>query len=191
MRHVLAGALGAAMVYPALWYGLAPEGPVTTPAGAPQRALATTAGPSVRREQVHPGEPQRPGPASSPAALSSQSSHELDSELPPVRERPTLQELPAALGASGEPARPALRSVSEPEAPSVAFSDVREALGRMSDLQAHAHDPDELARRVQSMEQDPQQLARLKALAEMFVQLPPSRLEPYMPGREGGSTGSR
>jgi hypothetical protein len=111
--------------------------------------------------------------------------------LPVVRERPTLQELPAALGAPLEPARPALSGVSAPDAPSGAFSDVRDALGRMSDLQAHAHEPDELARRVQSMEQDPEQLARLKALAEVFVQLPPSRTDAYMPTREGGSTGSR
>jgi hypothetical protein len=92
-----------------------------------------------------------------------------------------------------QPAPPVAPAVSEPGPPSQAFLDVRDALGKMSDLQAHAHDPHELEQRVQTLEDDPEQLARLKALAEMFVQLPPSRVEPYMPARESGavSTGSR
>jgi len=184
MRHVLKGALGAAVVYPAVWYGAASEGP--EPArGAPQRAAVAAARPSAPRERVSPAaELTLGGPARSQAVVSSR---RLEAE------RPTLEELPAVLGAPLEPARPGVAAVSEPDAPSQAFSDVRDALGKMSDLQAHAHDPNELARRVQTMEQNPEQLARLKALAEMFVQLPPSRLEPYMPARESGavSTGSR
>jgi len=181
MRHVLKGALGAALVYPAVWYGSALEGP--EPArGAPQRAAAAAARPSA------PGEPIRPatelaGPTRAQSVASGPR---------PEAARPTLQELPAAFGAPLEADRPALPAVSEPGPPSQAFADVRDALGKMSDLQAHADDPKELERRVQTMEENPEQLARLKALAEMFVQLPPSRLDPYMSPREGGvSSGSR
>lgn len=182
MRHVLKGALGAALVYPAVWYGSALEGP--EPArGAPQRAVAAAARSSAPSEQVRPAA-ELVDPRWSQSVASGQR---------PEAARPRLEELPVAFGAPPEAERPALPAVSEPGPPSQAFADVRDALGKMSDLQAHAHDPNELERRVQTMEENPEQLARLKALAEMFVQLPPSRLEPYMSPREGGavSTGSR
>src|SRR6186713_2761455 len=119
MRHVLAGALGAVLVYPAVWYGLAPEGPEAV-TGAPQRTVAATAHPSAPRAKLRPSELEREGHLRAPAP-----SPQPDLDLPVVRERPTLQELPAALGAPLEPARPALSGVSAPDAPSVAFSDVR------------------------------------------------------------------
>jgi len=187
MRHVFKGALGAALVYPAVWYGSAPAG-AEFAKGAPQRAAVVAARPSARSatrsEQLRAPEPELEATTPSRAALASP---RLDAE------RPTLEELPAALGAPVEPAGTTMPAGSEPGPPSQAFADVREALGQMSELQAHAHDPNELVRRVQAMDQDPEQLARLKALAEMFVQLPPSRLEPYMPARETGaaSRGSR
>jgi len=176
------GALGAALVYPAVWYGSAPDGPEPV-RGAPRRAVAAAARPAAPREPIRPA-PELAAPTWSQSVASGQR---------PEAARPTLEELPAAFGASLEAAPPARPAVSEPGPPSQAFADVRDALGKMSDLQAHAHDPNELERRVQTMEENPEQLARLKALAEMFVQLPPSRLEPYMPAREAGavSPGSR
>jgi len=185
MRHVLTGALGAAVVYPAVWYGMAVEGPAPA-AGAPQRAVATATRPVASREQARPAAaPELRGPAWGPAST------ERAAAEPAAAERPTLEELPAALGAPIEPPRPDLPALSEPGAPSPVFSDLRDTMGKMSDLQAHAHDPQELERRVQAMEQDPQQLARLKAMAEMFVQLPPSRLEPYLPSGEAASSSTR
>ena len=51
----------------------------------------------------------------------------------------------------------------------------------MAELQQHAHDPAELERRVQTLEEDPAKLAKLKAIADLFVQLPESRSEAYLP----------
>ena len=44
-----------------------------------------------------------------------------------------------------------------------------------------AHDPKALDERVQVTEYDAQKVAKLKALAEQFVELPPPRGERYLP----------
>jgi hypothetical protein len=70
--------------------------------------------------------------------------------------------------------------VAQPDVPLPEIAELKETFARMSELQRHAHDPAELDRRVQTMEEDPEKLARLKAIADMFVQLPDSRREDYL-----------
>jgi hypothetical protein len=90
------------------------------------------------------------------------------------------------------PEQPSVPDAEEPKVPFPAFAELRDAFGQMKDLQAVAHDPKALDERVQKTEFDPQKVARLKALAEQFVELPPPPGERYLPaGKTSRSSSAR
>jgi hypothetical protein len=81
----------------------------------------------------------------------------------------------------------------DPLAELVQTPELKEALARAAEIQRHAANPAELERAVQELDADPAKLARLKALADMLVQLPAPRGEAYLPssGSPGAGTGAR
>lgn len=195
MHHILRGAFGAAVVYPLAWYYYSGPGAV--------QAIATDAARSSEQQQDNTSRPFEPvfeEPAQpavfEPASLVREErvAHSASRSVPataPQLALPIEPELPRG------PELPRAPKVAEPkvEAPNLAlpaFPELQEILGQMKDLQQHAHDPRELEKRVQAIEEDPQKVARLRAIADMFVKLPPSRGESYLPaGDTRPSTPSR
>jgi hypothetical protein len=178
MHHVLRGAFGAAVVYPLVWYYYSGAGAAqpeaTGPAGssAQQQVPGSSLPEPVFAEPAQPGFLQR-GRSEEEAHLARSASEPLPSTAPQFR-------LPI------EPGLPRGPSVAEPkvDAPDVplpGFAELQEVLGQMKDLQQHAHDPGELEKRVQTIEEDPQKVAKLRAIADMFLKLPASRGEAYLP----------
>jgi hypothetical protein len=181
MHHWLRGALGAAVVYPLIWY-------YSAPGAAP---AAGTSGPSGARPVVARAAPMAPA---SPLPD--------ESEAPELRvaSRTVTERLPVAtrIPPAAEPELPRLPTVEDPNAPlaempeelKAVMPELKEVMARAAEVQQHAHDPGALDQRVQTLDEDPAKIAKLKAFADRFVQLPTSRSESYLPSSSGtGSTG--
>ena len=152
MREYLLGALGVALVYPALWYLMAPETiahPVTVE--APRKVVARPASPAAQR------------PATAQAT-----SPELVVLEPAAVERAEAT-LPAEL--------PRVSTLERPRAPLPLPEALPKTIQDMAELQRLGADPMRLAAQVQAMESNAEQLAELKAFAEQFVVLPPDRVD--------------
>jgi hypothetical protein len=178
MHHLLKGALGAALVYPLAWYYYSqPEAlqPVATSASRPamekrveQNAKAALDESGVSRGAVPGALAERAGATAAEASPSSQR----QPARPPELAVPGAQETAKA------------PDVVNREVPFPEFAELQATLAQMKELQRHAHDPQELDARVQSMESDPQKLAKLRAMAELLVKLPPSRSDAYLPAED-------
>jgi len=68
--------------------------------------------------------------------------------------------------------------------------ELKEVLARVAEVQQNAHDPAELDHRIQTLDEDPAKLARLKALADMFMKLPTPRGDDYLPSSSGAERDS-
>lgn len=195
MHQILRGAFGAALVYPLVWYYYAHSGPVQSGAAAVPQALVQ-AQPS---KQVAPPQqsveaaPQQWAAPPPPAAKVAAAGPEPAPEPPEVRAvRQRVAEVAPQLAQPSEPQLPRAPRVNEPKVPFPALAELQEAFGQMKDLQAVAHNPQALDERVQTTEYDAEKVARLKALAEQFVELPTPASERYMPaGRTSRSAPSR
>lgn len=192
MHHILRGALGAGLVYPLAWYYYAHSGPV-------QPAASKASHASVEEQQHEPlGSSEQPtgavpAPQRAPAARETPRAGQPPVEpleLRAIRQR--VAEAAPRLTLPTEPERPRSPKAEEPKVPFPAFAELQDALGQMKELQAVAHDPKALDERVQLTEYDAQKVARLKALAEQFVELPPPPGERYLPaGKPSRSSSSR
>ncbi|MEY4545463.1 MAG: hypothetical protein RL685_1658 [Pseudomonadota bacterium] len=188
MHHVLRGAFGAAVVYPLVWYYYSGPGaaqPVATGAARPsgQQQVQGSSPEPVFAEPAQPGVFDPGGSEGEPRVSRSASKH-LPSTAPQFR-LPIEPELPRDPNVE-EP------TVDAPNVPLPAFAELQEVLGQMKELQQHAHDPAALEKRVQQIEEDPQKVAKLRAIADMFVKMPASRGESYLPtGATAPSTPSR
>jgi hypothetical protein len=78
----------------------------------------------------------------------------------------------------------------DPLAELVRAPELQEALARAAEIQRHAANPAELERAVQGLDADPAKLARLKALADMLVQLPTPRGDAYLPSSGSSAPGA-
>jgi len=98
-----------------------------------------------------------------------------------------IERLPVAtkVGAAPEPELPRQPTVQEPNSPLAVMPELKEVLALAAEVQQHAHNPGELAEQVQTLDEDPAKLAKLRAFAETFVQLPPPRGEGYLPSSRG------
>jgi hypothetical protein len=179
MHHWLRGALGAAVVYPLVWYYSAPGAAPT--AGKPglsgekpvARAVAPAAAPAPASPLTY--EPEAP---------------ERRVASPIVTERLPV---PTRVAPAAEPELPRLPTVEDPNVPlagmpeelTAVMPELKDVMARAADVQQHAHDPGALEQRVQTLDEDPAKLAKLKALADMFVQLPTPRSESYLPSSSG------
>jgi hypothetical protein len=100
----------------------------------------------------------------------------------PSQRRVTSERLGSSEASEAGIQLPRLPTVNRPTAPLPALPD---ALERVREVHQVLADPDELAARVQRMHVDASQLAELKAFAEMFVELPPDRVERSLSGATG------
>ncbi|MEY2931719.1 MAG: hypothetical protein RL033_2468 [Pseudomonadota bacterium] len=189
MHHVLRGAFGAAVVYPLVWYYYSGPGavqPVATGAARPseqQQVPGSSLSEPVFAEPAQPGVFD-PGSSEGEPRVSRSASEHLLSTAPQFT-LPIEPELPRGPNVE-EP------KVDVPNVPLPAFAELQEVLGQMKELQQYAHDPAELEKRVQRIEEDPQKVAKLRAIADMFVKMPASRGEGYLPtGGTAPSTPSR
>ncbi|MEO8179660.1 MAG: hypothetical protein ABI895_12575 [Deltaproteobacteria bacterium] len=172
MHHWVRGALGAAMVYPVIWHYSAP-GPVSSAkiSSGPQPVTAAASSPE-------------PAPAGALTYEPSALTYEPAAPEREVGSRRVSERLPVATngGPASEPELPRLPTVEDPNAPLAAvMPELKEVLALAAEVQQHAHNPGELAEHVQTLDEDPAKLAKLRAFAETFVQLPPPRGEAYLP----------
>jgi hypothetical protein len=159
MRAFLFGVVGAALAYPVLWHASAPP---ETAATAPRVQESTLEGAQL--------------PLTWPGV----------SEPPAARKVTTSERRHLDSGSERAIELPRLPSVSSPAAPLAPLpSALPHALERVTELRQVLADPDELAARVQRMQIDQSELAQLKAFAEMFIELPPDRVERSMSGATG------
>jgi hypothetical protein len=167
--------LGAAVVYPLIWHfaatGTSPPSVAAAPHSAKPGSTARGAlGPSAASQSSE----RRPeeSEASERRAVSRTVTERLPS-VPPTPEPVAGPELPH------EP------TADEPQVPLPAMPELKEALARVAEVQRHAEDPAELDRQVQTLDEDPAKLAKLKALADMFMKLPTPRSDDYLPSPSG------
>lgn len=179
MHHWLRGALGAAVVYPLIWYysapGAVPAAGKSAPSGAKPvaRAAAAAAAPAptspLTYEREAPEQRVALGTVSERLPVTTSVTPAAEPELPRL---PTVED-------------PNLPVAGMPEELQAVMPELKEVMARAADIQQHAHDPRELDRRVQTFDEDPVKLAKLRALADMLVQLPPPRSESYLPSSNG------
>lgn len=194
MHHVLRGAFGAALVYPLVWYYYSGPGVAEPRATGVARSAEQQPEPSSSLSEPVFAEPVQPafleqGSSEGEPQVARSASERLPSTVPQFT-RPIEPELPRGpIVAEPKVAKP---KVDAPDVPMPAFAELQEVLGQMKDLQQNAHDPAELEKRVQTIEEDPQKVAKLRALADMFLKMPASRGEAYLPtGETAPSTPSR
>ena len=187
MRHILRGVLGVAVVYPLVWHysSQAVGAPPASGAGAPAE-LRSAERPPVERA----GADELPPPAATRTLterLPAPATHEPVAALEPRAPEPAAARVPAA------PQQPTVEQPRDPLAELGQVPELKETLARAAEIQQHAAKPAELERALQGLDEDPAKLARLKALAEMLVQLPAPRGEAYLPssGSSGTSTAAR
>jgi hypothetical protein len=96
---------------------------------------------------------------------------------------------PVAARAPATPQQPSVQQPRDPLAELVQMPELKETLAQAAEIQRHAANSAELERAVQGLDEDPAKLARLKALADLFVQLPPPRGDAYMPSSGRSTTG--
>ena len=164
------------MVYPLIWH-FAAAGPAS-PSGAAVLKSAK-AGPTSRVAPRWPGEsrPEESRATESEASERRVVSRTMTERLPaPVTTK--LEPVPA-------PELPHEPSVDDPQVPLPVMPELKEVLARVAEVQQHAHDPAELDHQVQTLDADPAKLARLKALADMFIKLPTPRSDDYLPSSSG------
>jgi hypothetical protein len=107
-----------------------------------------------------------------------------------VASRSVTERLPAAIGDApvSEPELPKLPTVADPNLPLALLQELKPVIARAAQVQQYAHNPSELDKQVQTLDEDPAKLAKLRALAEMFVQLPPPRGDSYLPSSSGAQS---
>lgn len=172
MRHIMRGALGAVVVYPLIWHYWPSEAAVsaTKVAGAAPASATDPSGAVA---------PSQPEPETAARAVTARLPVPALGEPAPLAEPRAPQPVPARA-----PTAPQPPSVPQPQDPLSAIGQVpelKETLARAAEIQQHAANPAELEKAVQSLDEDPAKIARLKALADMFVQLPPPRGDAYLP----------
>ena len=163
--------MGAALVYPLIWHFAATVPSSPSVAAAPQSAKAA----SPSRGPLDP--PAETASSESLAAEGAASEHRgvsrtVTERLPPVPTR--VEPVPG-------PELPQEPTANEPQVALPAMPELREALARVAEVQRHAESPAELDRQVQTLDEDPAKLAKLKALADMFMKLPTPRGDDYLP----------
>lgn len=165
MRHWLRGALGVAVAYPLIWYYSAPAPAVRSASLEGVKPPASAAGPT--RSSPAPGEAEGP------------ERH--------VASRSVTERLPVATGAgpATEAVLPKLPTVEDPDVPLAMMAELKPVIARAAQVQQYAHNPGALDKQVQTLDEDPAKLAKLRALAEMFMQLPPPRGDSYLPSSTG------
>ena len=185
MRHILRGALGVAVVYPLLWhYSSADVGGVpSTAAVAASERRGTERSPSDRSGVDQPLRAERAVTERLPAAPM----REPVATVQPGAPEPALARAPAS------PQPPSVPEPRDPLAELGQIPELKETLARAAEIQRHAANPAELERAVQGLDEDPAKLARLKALADLLVQLPTPRGDAYLPasGRSPAGTPAR
>lgn len=195
MHHILRGTLGAALVYPLVWYYSSHADPVQPAVTKlPSSRVEERQSPHVDVVEEPVEAPVQWSPPQAPAvrevAQPAREAAPEPAELRAVRQR--VAEVAPQVTPPSEPERPRSPSPEEPKVPFPAFAELRDAFGQMKDLQAVAHDPKALDERVQVTEYDAQKVAKLRALAEQFVDLPVPPGERYLPaGKPSRSTSSR
>jgi hypothetical protein len=186
MHHILRGVLGAALVYPFAWYYYAQTGvvqsvaPEVAPSPSERKVSSWTEPMPVRVEPAQAEPYERASPVREQVVARAVTEHV--PAVAPQLVRPVEPELPRAPGVT----RPSVAkpSVNEPSIPLPPLAELQEVFGQMKELQRYSHDPQELEQRVQGMEQDPQKLAKLRAFADMFLKLPASPSDGYLPAAE-------
>lgn len=166
MREFLLGALGVALAYPVIWYQMSPPAP-------PHVVPAVAARPPAPRK-----------PASQEAVLREMTRQVVQESVPAAERKLDLPRIE-------EPEGPA---VAAPRAPIMPLPEaLPHTINQMSELQRLARDPQQLAERVQALDEGSADVAELKAFAEMFVALPPNRMdhEVVRPSASSGRSGSR
>jgi len=165
MRHWLRGALGAAVVYPLIWYYSepSPEQPSAPsgPEGARPMASAASRAPAKPPIDEDQGQKRR------------------------MASRSVTERLPTSAASVREPELPRLPTVDDPKAALAVMPELRPVIARAAQVEQYAHNPGELDKQLQTLEEDPAKLAKLRAFAEMFVQLPPPRGDGYLPSSSG------
>jgi hypothetical protein len=188
MRHVLEGAFGAVLLYPLIWYGSAPDPvDVVTDSGSGAHAAAERGAAAGETAPVAAAA-SRPGELRTERG--SQRSAETLRRIESVSGNPTSAleatvPLPHAPVAPGV-ARPRVPQPTEPTVASPLPPSLPELLSRVSDVQQSASDPTELAKRVQTLDADPAELAQLREFADRFVKLPPPAADRYTSGSTSG-----
>lgn len=183
------------MVYPLVWYyashsGAVQPGPPAKVVAASGQAAPSQLPPTRQPAEAAPQQQAAPPPPAPATGAAAPAPPDEPPELRVVRQR--VAEVAPQLALPGEPQLPRAPATEAPKAPFPAFAELQEAFGQMKDLQAVAHDPKALDERVQRTEYDAQKVAKLKALAEQFVELPVPAGERYLPtGRPSRSSPSR
>ncbi|HEU4580188.1 MAG TPA: hypothetical protein VFS67_18145 [Polyangiaceae bacterium] len=175
------GALGVAVVYPLFWHYSSAEGEVSPGREAPRAVAANAASGRAEAEQAPPAEARTLRERLPAATVGA-----------PGSAQPRVSQ-PVPARAAEAPQQPSVQQPGDPLAELVQTPELKEALARAAEIQRHAANPAELERAVQELDADPAKLARLKALADMLVQLPAPRGEAYLPssGSPGAGTGAR
>lgn len=86
--------------------------------------------------------------------------------------------------------QPSLQAPRDPLAELVQNPELKETLARAAEIQRHSANPAELEHALQGLDEDPAKIARLKALADMLVQLPTPRGDAYLPSSGSPATGT-
>lgn len=189
MRHVLQGALGAVLIYPLIWYGSAPDqvevvagsgigtrAPAERGAAGRETGLGAEASSPPGELRTERGTPHAAEMSRRIERVSGSSASALEAEVP-------LPRAPVAPGV----ARPRVPQPVEPAVASPLPPGLPELLSRVSDVQQSAADPTDLAKRVQTLDANPEELAQLKAFADKFVRLPPPAADRYTSDSLGAS----
>lgn len=154
-------------MYPLIWYYTAPDSALP---GAPLRSGAPT--------------PARAATSPDPKPIRESGASEADAVA-----RRTADALPRSSATDLEPlsgpGSPRLPTADEPEDLLAMMPELKETLARVAEVQQRAHSPQDLDREVQTLDADPAKLAKLKAVADLFVKLPPSRGDDYLPSSSG------
>jgi hypothetical protein len=179
MREFLLGVLGAALLYFAAWYRMAPEDATAAGVVASQQP-ARGRGADVRSNpRSSAAEGARPDEQRSSAGF------QASLEPPPAEAvRPSEAVTPSDAVMPSHVVTP-----SHVEATTLAHAGLPAALPKaieqMSELQNVAADPKELEARLRKADISESELAELRAFAEKFVILPPDRVERHISGSAG------
>ena len=183
MRHIMRGAFGVAAVYPLVWHYSSRDAgdlPTTTAAVTPEQRSAEGLPPEQpRAEELESARAGRTVGERLPASLTRD---------PLAAVEPRAPE-PAAARAPAAPQQPSVQQPRDPLAELGQMPELRETLAQAAEIQRHAAKPAELEQALQGLDEDPAKLARLKALADMLVQLPTPRGEAYLPSSGSSATG--
>lgn len=187
MHHIIRGALGVAVVYPLMWHysSQGAEGlPATTAVSPAERRNAERAPPERAAEAPAQVQLTRTAMEPLPAPVAAQAIRE-----PVAAPEPRVPE-PLAAQAPSPPRQPSVQQAPDPLAELGQMPEMKEALAEAGEVQRHAANPAELERALQGIDDNPAKLARLKALADLLVKLPPPRGDAYLPSSGSSVTGT-